>query len=302
MMVRAWRPISDADYTVPEVATHAITTAQHDGGPHRDVLEPAAALSTIYVFVAAPSNQGITSLTAHSNMADLSRRSAQRTWYRRMKRSIDVTVAAAGLVITAPVLGVLGLLIRLDSPGPVFFRQTRVGEGGRLFTIIKLRTMREATADESAVDQIGPDVDRVTVIGRHLRRWSLDELPQLLNVLRGEQIRSFMYVDDCVEGLQRVMRSDHAQPINLGTERSVTINELVDIVTSIAGKHLHIRHNLTGPQGVRGRNSDNRRLRETVGWEPATPLETGLTHTYTWVRDQTEIERRADAIHVATTG
>lgn len=118
----------------------------------------------------------------------------------------------------------------------------------------------------------------------------------------GRQTRSFMYVDDCVEGLRRIMRSDYAQPINLGTERSVSINELVDIVASIAGKHLYIRHNTTGPQGVRGRNSDNRRLRETVGWEPATSLEAGLTHTYNWILNQVEIEQCADVVHAATTG
>ncbi len=97
-----------------------------------------------------------------------------------------MALSAAGLIVTAPVIGLLGLLVRLDSPGSVFYRQTRVGEGGRLFTIIKLRTMREPTAEESSDDQVDSDIDRVTRVGRHLRRWSLDELPQLLNVLRGE--------------------------------------------------------------------------------------------------------------------
>jgi nucleoside-diphosphate-sugar epimerase len=100
----------------------------------------------------------------------------------------------------------------------------------------------------------------------------------------GEQTRSFMYVADCVEGLQRVMRSECAQPLNLGTERLITINELVDLVTNIAGKRLRKRHELSGPQGVRGRNSDNSRLRAVTGWEPTVSLETGLTETYRWIQ------------------
>jgi len=99
----------------------------------------------------------------------------------------------------------------------------------------------------------------------------------------GEQTRSFMYVADCVEGLQRVMRSDFSQPINLGTERLITINELVDLASAIAGKRLSKRHNLSGPQGVRGRNSDNTRLRAVTGWEPTTSLEQGLLATYRWI-------------------
>jgi GDP-D-mannose 3',5'-epimerase len=100
----------------------------------------------------------------------------------------------------------------------------------------------------------------------------------------GEQTRSFLYVDDCVKGLQQIMRSAHARPLNLGTERLITVNELVDLVASIAGKRLRKRHDLSAPQGVRGRNSDNRRLREVIGWEPTTTLETGLAQTYAWIR------------------
>src|SRR5262249_48261064 len=80
----------------------------------------------------------------------------------------------------------------------------------------------------------------------------------------GEQTRSFMYVDDCVEGLIRLMASDHREPINLGTDGLVTINELVDLVAQIAGKRVHKRHNLSRPQGVRGRNSDNTLLRRVI--------------------------------------
>jgi nucleoside-diphosphate-sugar epimerase len=84
----------------------------------------------------------------------------------------------------------------------------------------------------------------------------------------GEQTRSFCHVDDCVEGIYRLMRSDHGQPLNLGTDRMVTINELARIIIEISGKPgITIRH-VDGPQGVRGRNSDNTRLRDALGWEP----------------------------------
>ncbi|MDI3340506.1 MAG: NAD-dependent epimerase/dehydratase family protein [Sphaerobacter sp.] len=102
----------------------------------------------------------------------------------------------------------------------------------------------------------------------------------------GEQTRSFMYVDDCVEGIHRLMRSDYRQPLNLGTDRLVTINELVDIIAAIAGKRIRKRHDLTKPQGVRGRNSDNTRLRQVLGWEPEIPLEQGLALTYRWIARQ----------------
>ena len=99
----------------------------------------------------------------------------------------------------------------------------------------------------------------------------------------GEQTRSFMYVDDCVEGLIRIMASDHREPLNLGSDELVTINGLVDMVSKIAGKRLTKRHNLAGPQGVRGRNSDNTRLRQLLGWEPTIRLEQGLAITYSWI-------------------
>jgi len=99
----------------------------------------------------------------------------------------------------------------------------------------------------------------------------------------GKQTRSFMYVDDCAEGLLRIMASDYHDAINLGTEEIVTINQLVDLVCKIAGKRLKKRHNLTGPQGVRGRNSDNSRLRTVLGWEPSITLSAGLKKTYPWI-------------------
>jgi GDP-D-mannose 3', 5'-epimerase len=99
----------------------------------------------------------------------------------------------------------------------------------------------------------------------------------------GEQTRSFMYIDDCVEGLIRIMASDYRDALNLGTDELVTINQLVDIISNIAGKKLTKRHNLSGPQGVRGRNSDNSRLRKVLGWEPKILLREGLAITYPWI-------------------
>lgn len=102
----------------------------------------------------------------------------------------------------------------------------------------------------------------------------------------GEQTRSFMYVEDCVEGLLRLMASDFSEPLNLGTDRLVTINQLVDIVSGIAGKRLVKRHDLQKPQGVRGRNSDNTLLAKVLGWEPAVSLESGLEITYKWIESE----------------
>ena len=102
----------------------------------------------------------------------------------------------------------------------------------------------------------------------------------------GEQTRSFMYVDDCVEGLIRIMASDCRDALNLGTDELVTINGLVDLVSGIAGKRLKKTHNLTGPQGVRGRNSDNSLLRSVLGWEPSIRLEQGLAITYKWIESE----------------
>jgi nucleoside-diphosphate-sugar epimerase len=99
----------------------------------------------------------------------------------------------------------------------------------------------------------------------------------------GQQTRSFMYIDDCIEGLIRLMASDYGQPLNLGTEELVTVDQLVDVVCKVAGKRLQKRHDLTKPQGVRGRNSDNSRLRTVLGWEPSISLEQGLAKTYPWI-------------------
>jgi len=102
----------------------------------------------------------------------------------------------------------------------------------------------------------------------------------------GEQTRSFMHVDDCVEGLLRIMASDYHEPLNLGTDELVTINGLVDMISKIAGKKLKKVHDLSKPQGVRGRNSENSRLRKVLGWEPSITLEQGLVPTYKWIASE----------------
>ena len=112
----------------------------------------------------------------------------------------------------------------------------------------------------------------------------------------GEQTRSFMYVDDCVQGIHRLMESDYPHPLNLGTDELVTINQLVDLVADIAGKELVKRHDLTKPQGVRGRNSDNDRLRKALGWEPRTPLRVGLAPTYRWIEAELKKAGRVPAL------
>ena len=104
----------------------------------------------------------------------------------------------------------------------------------------------------------------------------------------GEQTRSYCYIDDCVEGIYRLMQSDHRDPINLGQDRMISINELVDMVAKIAGKRIGKQYDLTKPQGVRGRNSDNTRLREVLSWEPTISLEDGLERTYHWIAGELE--------------
>lgn len=102
----------------------------------------------------------------------------------------------------------------------------------------------------------------------------------------GRQTRSFMYIDDCIEGLLRLMASDYGEPLNLGTDELVSVDGLVDLVCAVAGKKLVKRHDCTKPQGVRGRNSDNSRLRSVLGWEPKIPLREGLKTTYFWIEEE----------------
>jgi len=101
----------------------------------------------------------------------------------------------------------------------------------------------------------------------------------------GKQTRSFLYVDECIEGSLRLTRSCFEGPVNIGSEEMVTINQLVDIVSDIAGKTLHKKH-VPGPTGVRGRNSDNKLIAEKLGWQPAQPLRAGLEKTYAWIEQQ----------------
>jgi nucleoside-diphosphate-sugar epimerase len=101
----------------------------------------------------------------------------------------------------------------------------------------------------------------------------------------GEQTRSFCYIDDCIEGLHRLMRSAYTQPLNLGQDRLISINELADMVAAAAGIDITKLH-VPGPQGVRGRNSDNTRLRDVLGWEPQVSLEEGIARTYQWIERQ----------------
>jgi nucleoside-diphosphate-sugar epimerase len=102
----------------------------------------------------------------------------------------------------------------------------------------------------------------------------------------GKQTRSFMYVDDCVEGTLRLTYSDVTEPINIGSAELVSIDELVTIVEGIAGVELDRVYDLSAPQGVRGRNSDNALINERLGWEPSISLQTGLEATYAWIYDQ----------------
>ena len=102
----------------------------------------------------------------------------------------------------------------------------------------------------------------------------------------GEQTRSFMYIDDCTYGSQAILNSDITEPLNLGSDEMVSINQLVDIVEGIAGIKLERQYNLDAPKGVRGRNSDNTLIKELLGWAPSITLQEGLEKTYAWIYDQ----------------
>ncbi len=101
----------------------------------------------------------------------------------------------------------------------------------------------------------------------------------------GKQTRSFLYIDECLEGVLRLMRSDFTGPVNIGSEEMVTINQLAQMVMEIAGKRLTINH-IPGPLGVRGRNSDNHLIEQKLGWKPTRPLVEGLSKTYSWINEQ----------------
>ena len=109
----------------------------------------------------------------------------------------------------------------------------------------------------------------------------------------GRQTRSFMYIDDCVEGTYRIMNSDIEEPVNLGSSELVTINQLVDIAEGIAGIRLRRTYDLGAPRGVNGRNSDNSMILERLGWEPSIRLRRGLAETYRWIEQQMAEEASA---------
>jgi nucleoside-diphosphate-sugar epimerase len=111
----------------------------------------------------------------------------------------------------------------------------------------------------------------------------------------GEQTRSFMHIDDCLEGVYRLMMSDCSAPLNLGRDRMVTINELAQIAAHAAGIEIEKVH-IDGPMGVRGRNSDNTKLREVLGWDPKIALEEGIAQTYVWIEDQLRAKLEADGV------
>src|SRR5262249_2700480 len=108
----------------------------------------------------------------------------------------------------------------------------------------------------------------------------------------GHQTRSFLYIDECLEGTTRLTRSQFSGPVNIGSDEMVTINQLVDMVCGIAGKKLEKVH-VAGPTGVRGRNSDNKMIRERLGWAPSQTLIKGLEKTYAWIEAQVHTNREA---------
>jgi GDP-D-mannose 3', 5'-epimerase len=111
----------------------------------------------------------------------------------------------------------------------------------------------------------------------------------------GNQTRSFMFIDDCTEGIQKIMNSEILEPINLGSSEAVTINQLVDVTEEIAGIRLKRNYDLGAPKGVNGRNSDNTLIQKHLGWEPSTPLRIGMERTYRWIYDQYMARERGEA-------
>lgn len=114
----------------------------------------------------------------------------------------------------------------------------------------------------------------------------------------GEQTRSFCYIDDCVKGLYKIMQSDYFKPLNLGQDRLITINQLAHMIAEIAGFQPVLKH-VPGPQGVRGRNSDNNRLRQVLDWEPEISLEEGLMRTYEWIEEEVRLRLATQVLYYA---
>jgi nucleoside-diphosphate-sugar epimerase len=107
----------------------------------------------------------------------------------------------------------------------------------------------------------------------------------------GNQTRSFLFIDECVEGMQRIMASDYDKPLNLGSTRMISINQLVLLIAKLNGKNVSIR-NIDGPRGVMGRNSDNKLISETIDWTPDEDLESGLIKTYNWINEQITLDKQ----------
>ena len=103
----------------------------------------------------------------------------------------------------------------------------------------------------------------------------------------GKQTRSFCYIDDCVEGILRLMVSDYKKPLNIGSDEMVSMNEMAEIALGFKGASIPVKH-IPGPEGVRGRNSDNTLIKQVLGWAPATPLREGLKYTYDWIKVQVD--------------
>jgi nucleoside-diphosphate-sugar epimerase len=112
----------------------------------------------------------------------------------------------------------------------------------------------------------------------------------------GKQTRSFMYVDDCVEGVLRLMESDFSNPLNLGRDDLITIDSLYDLAFKISGKSLSKNYDLTKPQGVRGRNSDNTLIRSVLSWEPSISIEVGMAKTYNWISDRVKMDMSGEIL------
>ena len=106
----------------------------------------------------------------------------------------------------------------------------------------------------------------------------------------GNQTRSFLYIDECLDGVRRLMDSDFSDPVNIGSDEMVTVNQLAETIMEIAGKKLKINH-ISGPLGVRGRNSNNNLICEKLGWKPTKPLQNGLEKTYMWIKGQVKIKQ-----------
>jgi GDP-D-mannose 3', 5'-epimerase len=135
---------------------------------------------------------------------------------------------------------------------------------------------------------------------RKIARAKLSGNPELTVWGDGQQTRSFCYIDDCLKGIHMLMQSDYRDPLNLGQDRMVSITELADIIADIAGIQV-VKRFVPGPQGVRGRNSDNARLRQVLGWEPEVSLEDGLARTYSWIEDQVRMQLEAEQGTTAVT-